>query len=124
MYLPRADFESFIDAFQSQYDTAHCSMRDGSCYFPRGCDKVDTLDLQIKVRLFDFLNARFDIILDIKDLLVWGDELGHSDDRCYVPVFMSADTNPKDKWYFGNIIMENYYVAFDMTPYEQKHDYL
>jgi hypothetical protein len=42
----------------------------------------------------------------IDDLFIWGVDIGSQVDRCYVPVFLGADTNPQDKWYMGNIMMK------------------
>ena len=49
-----------------------------------------------KLRLFDFKRRRFDMNWTIEDILIWGDEIGDSVDKCFVPIFLSADTNPSD----------------------------
>lgn len=36
-------------------------------------------------------------------------------------IFKSNDDLPQDKWYLGNIFMKKYYMAFDMSPYEERN---
>ena len=66
-------------------------------------------------------------VLDIKlkDLLVNGTDIDDlTDGRCYIPVFRSEDT-AQDTWYLGNIVMQFYYIVFDMTPVDERsEDYL
>lgn len=66
-------------------------------------------------------------VLDIKlkDLLVNGTDIDDlTDARCYIPVFRSEDT-AQDTWYLGNIVMQFYYIVFDMTPVDERsEDYL
>lgn len=80
--------------------------------------------VKIKTELFDFENQVFKMEWIIHDILVWGDDLDDSVDKCYVPVFLSADSNPSDRWYMGNILVKKYYMAFDMSPYEKGLGYL
>ena len=104
MYLPRSDFEQFTINLVREFPNVHCSMKEGTCYFARRCDKVEKNGVKMEIRLYDFKNRRFDMDWVIDDLVIWGDEIGDSVDKCFVPVFLSADTNPSDQWYIGNIM--------------------
>ena len=72
------------------------------------------------VKLFDFNNKVFDVTIKTEELFISGVEVGSSADRCYVPVFRSSPPNPQTEWYFGNLFMKNYYIAFDMSPLDEK----
>jgi|DEB0MinimDraft_12_1074336.scaffolds.fasta_scaffold112910_2 hypothetical protein len=57
--------------------------------------------------------------------LLHGDIVGDTSDTCYLPVFKTALGDKSDWWYVGNLIMNYFYLVFDMTPYdEQGKDYI
>ena len=124
LYLPKSDFQEFANALLVEHPNVHCSMKEGACYFARRCDKVEKKQVKMITKLFDFEDQVFWMDWIIDDMLVWGDDLGDSADKCFVPVFLSDDTNPQDKWYMGNILVKKYYMAFDMSPYEDGLGYL
>ena len=64
-------------------------------------------------------------MIDSSETLISGTELGFSANRCYLPVFQSASSNPhSNNWYLGNIFMKNYNIIFDMSPLEENKGYL
>ena len=48
--------------------------------------------------------------------MVEGSVFGDSDDSCFIPVFKSPDQNV---WYIGNLVMNYFYLVFDMTPFDE-----
>ena len=58
--------------------------------------------------------------MKLQELLRKGTEVGDdTNERCYVPVFRTSDTS-QDTWYLGNIVMQYYYIVFDMTPLDER----
>ena len=58
----------------------------------------------------------------LKDLLVSGEDIGHSPDRCYLSVFFYEPTpGTNDYWFMGNIWTQNYYISFDQSPSADKN---
>lgn len=44
-----------------------------------------------------------------------------ADELCYVPVFMSK-LGKEDVWQIGSALMKEYYVVYDMTPYDERNE--
>ena len=63
-----------------------------------------------------------DLVLQLKDLLVSGAKVGDTNQKCYIPIFR-AELGQADTWKVGTLMMQNYYVVFDMTPifYDDQH---
>ena len=67
-----------------------------------------------------------------KDLLISGSEIGDSDDTCYFAIFKSSMSQKSfdDKfndvvsqmWTLGTIVLKQYYVVLDMTPYDERQE--
>jgi hypothetical protein len=38
-----------------------------------------------------------------------------------LPIFKASDDN-LDTWILGNLIMQDYYVVFDMTPFDERNE--
>lgn len=53
-----------------------------------------------------------------KQLFVNGEQFGASPNLCYVTVFQSRLVDD-DVWHVGSSLMKNYYVVYDMTPFDE-----
>ena len=49
-----------------------------------------------------------------------GSHVGDTDDKCYVPIFVSEDKN-QGVWFMGLNFLAEYYTVFDMTPYTERN---
>lgn len=57
-------------------------------------------------------------------LFIPGEQVGLGADRCIMGVFKQTDGR-QDAWYLGNIILADYYMIFDMTPFtEHSQDFI
>ena len=59
--------------------------------------------------------------MDLENLFISGSKLGDTDLTCYLPIFKASDDN-SDTWILGNLIMQDYYVVFDMTPFDERNE--
>ncbi len=59
--------------------------------------------------------------MDLENLFISGSKLGDTDLTCYLPIFKASDDN-LDTWILGNLIMQDYYVVFDMTPFDERNE--
>jgi len=50
--------------------------------------------------------------------MVSGTAFGDTADTCYVGVFRSLVPSQQTIWYMGNIVMNQFYMVFDMSPLE------
>lgn len=117
VYLPRAEFISFGQAIQSIYGVAVCSESEGTCFFDTPCNEVTRYNITTQIRLFDNVNGYADLAMENADNFLDGENVFDSQNKCFIPVFMHEGVG--DMWYLGNIFMRNYYVSFDMTPYDE-----
>ena len=53
-------------------------------------------------------------------MLISGSDVGDTNNRCYIPIFR-AQLNYLDTWQVGNIFTKNYYMIYDMTPYDENN---
>lgn len=76
----------------------------------------------IATQIGDNDGGAFTITNSVEDLLIDGKYIGETAGECFLAVFKSEDV---DTWYFGNMVMKNYYSVFDATAAdENKEDYI
>ena len=77
-----------MSIFKSIYgDEIICTSISGTCYFDKSCSRVQKKFQEINIKLFDFQDQVYHIIIDTTETFISGSEVGSSADRCYVPVF-------------------------------------
>lgn len=64
--------------------------------------------------------------LRLSDLLLKGSRFKMSDsNNCFLPIFKLPSNLNQDKWLLGTLFLNEYYTAYDMTPYDEDgEDYL
>lgn len=126
IYLPAADFVKFARELQQSYmdqgirctyDNVKPSLS-SSCRFEKPCSEVHSTDDDLfLVTIFDESSNEITLKLEGKDMFVSGKEIDDSDptiaDFCFVP-FLKHERGPKDTWYLGTPILQDYYTVFDM----------
>lgn len=116
LYLPDADFKK-LNKIDPKID---CNFDINFCKYKDKCENINKLKFLLNLNIKgDSFNKDFQ--LNIDKLFVTGKTMGLNDNNCYMKVFRSFEGN-QDTWYVGNAFMEQYYVAFDMTP-SHKHQY-
>ena len=60
----------------------------------------------------------YQININFRDLLIPGNFVGRDPNNCYIALFKSKKGH-QDTWIFGNLVMENFYVVYDMTPQDE-----
>ena len=65
--------------------------------------------------------TNFNIILQHKDLFITGDNIGDSSNTCYVALFR-AQLDFQKTYQLGNLMTKDYYLVFDMTPYDERNE--
>jgi hypothetical protein len=63
--------------------------------------------------------VKYRIDMDQRNLLVPGNHMGGTSNQCYFAIFESKEIE-QDQWYFGNILMEDYYIVYDSTPADER----
>ena len=104
---------------EKNYPDVLCSQRNNVCYFDKPCSDVAVKDQELKVTVGDDGSTTFELKVSEKELFIGGDQLGASDRLCYVPVFQSK-LGYTDLWLAGAALMKEYYVVYDMTPYDER----
>lgn len=61
-----------------------------------------------------------DLVTTLNKLLISGSDVGDTNNRCYIPVFRSQ-IGFIDTWQVGSVFAQNYYLVYDMTPYDEKN---
>ena len=102
-----------------------CNTIKGMCWFSSPCSKVVSKQHSLFLRLYDSVGGQFAINLNDQELLISGSQVGDTDDRCYIPIFFPFADGPAGVWKLGGIVIQKYYVVFDMTPYDERfEDYI
>jgi len=47
-----------------------------------------------------------------------GDSEG--DNVCYLAIFKSSESKGNNEWIFGAAVLNQYYMVYDMTPYDER----
>lgn len=76
--------------------------------------------MKMKIRIYD-TEAATEYHVDGKDLLIPAKNFGDSANHCYVGVFRSMKAD-QQTWYLGNLFMKDYYIVYDMTPYDERNE--
>lgn len=66
----------------------------------------------------DKYGRRYQFKMNFRDLLIPGNFVGEDQDHCYIAVFKSIH-GKQDTWIFGNLVMEYFYIVYDMTPQDE-----
>ena len=56
----------------------------------------------------------------MENMLINGTDVGDSVDTCYLPVF-KQENGDQSTWYLGMLFLTNYYIVFDMTPFDERN---
>ena len=72
------------------------------------------------MEVFDDVGSMY-IRVDEKDLRLDGERFGAPSDNCYVPIFRSS-AEFVDVWQVGSIFTKQYYLVYDMTPYDERRE--
>ena len=76
----------------------------------------------LETDLKDEDGVAFTMNKNFEDMLIDGARIGKTAGYCYLAVFKSEEV---DTWYFGNMMMEDYYVVFDATSADENNqDYI
>lgn len=95
---------------------AVCDSSAGFCKWDKPCDQVTT-SLDFVFRMSDGVSGSFyQLSIPGKHLKVDGSEFGEPN-TCHYGVYKSA--SDADKNFIGTVLMKEYYVIFDMSPYDQ-----
>ena len=54
-------------------------------------------------------------------MLIDGKLFNNTEDTCYVGVFRSQVETQQNIWYLGNIVMNQFYMVFDASPYHTQN---
>ena len=115
-YLPETDFANFLKAISVFEYNLTCD--DSSCKFEQPCSNVTIDKWYLSFALFDdSIGFTYGLPSDF-NFLVNGDLMGDSASTCYLPVFKNSQSNQRI-WYIGNIVMNYFYMVFDMTPLDE-----
>jgi len=117
LYLPQYDIGSFVREAALTFDGISCHST--YCRYDYSCDKVKIGDKKLYIQVFSSAANRmqYNLEFDSKRLLIPGTEVGDSENTCYLAVF--GQNAKQDAWYFGNVILSDYYLVFDMENYVQ-----
>lgn len=134
LYIPKDMYVWFYTNMIKRYNTLpkvdktnkmRCT--DKACYIEKSCEQVHQFirdsgqHIHMKLTLNDVDGTKYDILVDDEILFVPGEQLGNAyKGRCYLSIFANINTSHQNKIYLGNIFMANYYVVFDMTPYDER----
>ena len=120
VYLPDHDFLRMVETWAMSNDKVWCSYHSNFCKFKYSCPTVikNHFSWNMTIDLFDEKNSTAFQIFVSEDALINGTAFGDTQFTCYMPVFRS---NLKDQytWYLGNVVLQQYYLVFDMTPYDE-----
>jgi hypothetical protein len=121
LYMPQSDWINWANAIQKFDLDIECNP-EGACWKNQPCSKVDIGTWFFQFTLFDNYTNNFYALPSSKYFMINGDILGDSADTCYLPVFSHITDDPKEKtrWYVGNLIMNYFYLVFDMTPFDEQ----
>ena len=102
-----------------------CNLLEKACVYQTTCDKVNE-NIYMSFKLNDKRGNFYTFSLSPKNLKIPGEDLKHPGDFCYIPVFSHGLTGTEDSQVviMGNIILEKYYLVYDMSPLEQNKDYI
>ena len=131
LYLPQKDFVEMY-GFLSRYNPyMSCSERRNYCKFHAACptdESGDELlvnsDMQFSIRDVNGIEKVFN--MKLSDLLLKGSRFKLSDSsNCFLPIFRLPSNLNQNKWLLGTMFLNEYYTAYDMTPYdEEEKDYI
>lgn len=123
IYVPDNDYISIIEDLAQTYQNQGliCVFSDNYCMFKKSCGSVNTdngKDLEVTLR-----DDASSIVMSINqhDLLVPGTAFSDSADTCYIGIFRSEIGHDNDIQ-LGTVMMQNYIVVYDMTPYDERND--
>lgn len=125
IYIPDNDFKIFAEHLSKKYKHIICRVNKGYCKINKACSQeTEFIDWEINIALED---GRRLVSLKVTDkrgsMLINGPDVGDVENTCYVPVFRSQ--NNQDTWFLGGLFLSQYYVVFDMTPYDEyNQDYI
>ena len=72
------------------------------------------------VDIFDDYSRQTFYIVDDPKFLLTGNQLGDTNETCYLPIFRSVNLK-QNTWYLGSLFLNNYYLVLDASPnVEQK----
>ena len=78
-------------------------------------------DKAININLDDGNGGTMLLAIKHSDLLMSGVNVGDTDNTCYFGVFRSHINFPT-YWTVGNILLRNYYMILDMTPFDERSE--
>ena len=125
VYLPPNLYETFAEKVNAltkdKYDTPVCNLLDKACVYPMSCDKITDTSIYLTFKIKDGKGNYYTFGLNSRNLKLPGEELKHPGNYCYMPVFSHGLTGTEDSQtiIMGNIILERYYLVYDMSPLEK-----
>lgn len=125
IYVPTTDFNAISSEVEKLYPEINCD--GGFCNFDKSCaDSITTYGrgLRNHTMSFDIADQNgdsvFKDILDLDHFFIPGEQLDLHKDLCYFAIIRNTEANDQDKWFFGQILMQEYYFSFDMTPSDER----
>lgn len=122
LYVPNEDWISIAERLANIYrdQAIICEFEQNYCLFEKPCSSVNApAGKELRVRIYDVAQS-MDLTLQLSDMLISGSDVGDTNNRCYIPIFR-AQLNYLDTWQVGNIFTKNYYMIYDMTPYDENN---
>ena len=59
--------------------------------------------------------------LNTESLFIPGSEIGDKFESCVIPLFKHNVPSKQDTYIIGNVFFKEYYVVFDMTPFDENN---
>ena len=124
LYLPEEDFMTFVIKASNHFGPSNinCNYNHGGfCYFYESCESAKIKYREgnlLNLGIGDFTGKAFTIKTFLDEILIPGNLLGETKDKCFLGVFKSTETN-QDTWYMGNQIIKDYYIVFDASPADE-----
>jgi len=127
IYTPDNDWISIVEHYADMYKSQNllCEYNDNYCKFNKKCSDVQVNygNADFSVSVYDEF-SRLHIRIKAEDLLISGDNVGDNSDTCYLAIFRGV-LGYEHTYQLGNLMMKDYYVSYDMTPYDERNlDYI